>query len=137
MMYIVTGGCGFIGSNAVDFLVKQGHSVAVIDNLSADVHDKFYFNDKATYYHHDVLDYVMCSEVFNRNKPDVVLHFAAEARIQNCIEDPQKAFNQELNAYSEARARGIQPGGTSMQKIREAEKASEVLGRPYNSNTLS
>ena len=49
---------------------------------------------------------------------------------------PQKAFNQELNAYSEARARGIQPGGTSMQKIREAEKASEVLGRPYNSNTM-
>jgi UDP-glucose 4-epimerase len=38
----------------------------------------------------------MCSDVFNRHKPDVVLHFAAEARIQNCIEDPQKAF--EVNS---------------------------------------
>jgi len=96
MKYIVTGGCGFIGSNAVDFLVNQGHTVVVIDNLSSDVHDTFYFNEHASYYHYDVLDYVMCSDVFKRYKPDVVLHFAAEARIQNCIEDPQKAF--EVNS---------------------------------------
>lgn len=49
---------------------------------------------------------------------------------------PQKAFNQELSAYKEARAQGIQPGGTSIEKIREAQKASEVLGKPYNSNTM-
>ena len=44
---LVTGGCGFIGSNAVDFLINLGHDVVVIDNLSSDVHDNFYFNDKA------------------------------------------------------------------------------------------
>ena len=49
---------------------------------------------------------------------------------------PQKAFNQELSAYNEARAQGIQPGGTSMQKIREAEKASEVLGKAYDADSM-
>ena len=35
MRYVVTGGAGFIGSNTVDELVKRGHSVVVLDDLSA------------------------------------------------------------------------------------------------------
>jgi nucleoside-diphosphate-sugar epimerase len=96
MKYLVTGGCGFIGSNAVDYLVAEGHEVSVIDDLSSDVHDSFYYNEKAEYHKHSVTDYVICSDIFRRFKPDYVLHFAAEARIQNCIADPLKAF--EVNS---------------------------------------
>ena len=49
---------------------------------------------------------------------------------------PNKKFNKELDAYKEARAQGIQPNGTSMQKIQEAVKASEIMGRPYNGNNM-
>src|SRR5664279_302842 len=35
MRYLVTGGAGFIGSNTVDELVRRGHSVVVLDDLSA------------------------------------------------------------------------------------------------------
>lgn len=97
MKYLVTGGCGFIGSNAVDFLINEGHDVCVIDDLSSDVHDNFYYNEKAKYYKYSVNDYIMCSDVFSKFKPDYVLHFAAEARIQNCIADPLKAF--EINSF--------------------------------------
>ena len=92
MNYLITGGCGFIGSNIVDRLINDGHKVTVIDNLSSDAHDEFYFNFKASYYHYSVSDYGQCADVFNRTKPDYVLHLAAEARIQNCIEDPTLAF---------------------------------------------
>ena len=92
MNYLITGGCGFIGSNIVDRLINDGHKVTVIDNLSSDAHDEFYFNFKASYYHYSVSDYGQCADIFNRVKPDYVLHLAAEARIQNCIEDPTLAF---------------------------------------------
>lgn len=96
MKYLVTGGAGFIGSNIVNKLIEDKHEVVVIDNLSSDAHDAFYFNPSATYYNYDVNDYVMCSEVFNKHTPDYVLHLAAEARIQNCVEDPTKAYETNL-----------------------------------------
>ena len=49
---------------------------------------------------------------------------------------PTNKFNKELDAYKEARAQGIQPNGTSMAKIQEAVKASEVLGKPYNGSKM-
>lgn len=96
MKYLITGGNGFIGSNAVKTLIEQGHSVVVIDNLSSDAHDQFHYTDDAKYYQYSVTDYVMCSEVFEKHNPDYVLHFAAEARIQNCIQDPIKAYETNL-----------------------------------------
>ena len=96
MKYLITGGNGFIGSNAVDILLKLGHEVVVIDNLSSDAHDQFHYADDAKYYQYCVTDYVMCSEVFEKHNPDCVLHFAAEARIQNCIQDPVKAYETNL-----------------------------------------
>jgi hypothetical protein len=42
---------------------------------------------------------------------------------------------RDLSAYENARQSGIQPGGTTVEKVREAEAASRVLGRPYNADT--
>ena len=48
-----------------------------------------------------------------------------------------KKWHGELDAYYAARAQGIQPAGTTMEKIREAEKASEVMGKAYDANSMT
>lgn len=49
---------------------------------------------------------------------------------------PDKKWNSELQAYRDARAEGIQPGGTTMRHIEEAHKASEAMGTAYDADTM-
>jgi UDP-glucose 4-epimerase len=90
MKCLVTGGAGFIGSHIVDKLIEKGHEVVVIDNESSEVHDHFYFNDKATYYKLDIADYQATRSVYDG--VDYVFHCAAESRIQPAILNPLLAI---------------------------------------------
>jgi UDP-glucose 4-epimerase len=111
MNIIVTGGCGFIGSNLTDALINLGHNVTVIDNLSSDAHDQFYYNKNATYYKDDITNKHIINGIFERHRPDYVFHLAAEARIQNCINDPKKAYDTNttgtLNILEASRLFGV------------------------------
>ena len=49
---------------------------------------------------------------------------------------PDKKWNSELQAYRDARAQGMQPAGTTMRHIQEAHRASEVLGKAYDADTM-
>lgn len=87
---IVTGGCGFIGSHLVDRLVDEDYDVFVIDDLSAESNEMFYFNEKAHYIKTDInelyeLDYKILKDA------DVLFHLAAESRIGPAIKNPIKA----------------------------------------------
>jgi UDP-glucose 4-epimerase len=86
MKCLVTGGCGFIGSNLVDKLVELKYDVVVIDDESATAHDQFYYNSKAKYYKYDINDYVNTRPLYD--DVDYVFHLAAESRIQPTIENP-------------------------------------------------
>jgi len=47
-----------------------------------------------------------------------------------------RKWNGELDAYSAARAQGIQPAGTKLQQVQAAVEASEKLGRAYDAGVM-
>ena len=90
MKSLVTGGAGFIGSHIVDKLISLGHDVVVIDNQTSQVHDNFYFNEKAVYHKLDIADYESTRSFYQG--VDYVFHCAAESRIQPTILNPLGAI---------------------------------------------
>ncbi|MBI2935249.1 MAG: NAD-dependent epimerase/dehydratase family protein [Chloroflexi bacterium] len=82
---LVTGGAGFIGSNVVDALVSKGTSVAIVDNLSTG--RRQHLNPQARFYHLDI-QAAELSRVFERERPQAVVHLAAQASVPVSVEDP-------------------------------------------------
>lgn len=84
MKTLVTGGAGFIGSHLVDRLVKDGHQVAIIDNLSTGF--KKNINPRAEFVLADIKNLAQIKKHFQGQ--DYVFHLAAIPRIQPSIKDP-------------------------------------------------
>jgi len=82
---LVTGGCGFIGSHVVDLYVRVGHEVVVVDNLSSGRRKNL--NPAAKLYEVDIRSPEL-DEVFEKEKPAVVNHHAAQVDVRRSVEDP-------------------------------------------------
>ena len=82
---LVTGGAGFIGSNIVDRLIKDGHDVIILDNLSTGRKENI--NPKAKFYNLDITDSKI-EEIFAENKIDVVFHLAAQIDVRKSVSNP-------------------------------------------------
>jgi len=85
MKIIVTGGAGFIGSHLVDALIKKGHQVVVVDNLSTGKKENL--NPKAKFYQIDICS-PKISQIFKKEKPGIVYHYAAQIDVKNSIANP-------------------------------------------------
>ena len=118
MIYLVTGGSGFIGSHLVENLLKDGHYVINVDNF-----DDFYdyrikirntlestrtatpitFSNRASdienvisatasenyqLYYQDIRDKMGLAEIFDKHRPDFIIHLAALAGVRPSIERP-------------------------------------------------
>jgi UDP-glucose 4-epimerase len=89
---IVTGGCGFIGSAAVDVLLTRGYEVYVIDNLSLGRDRWGHAPVRPELVMRDILDSEGLAHDFARIQPQLVLHMAAHHYIPFCEANPYEAY---------------------------------------------
>ena len=87
---LVTGGAGFIGSHLVDRLIDKGYETVVVDNLYSGKAD--HINKLAKFYKADITDPLQISRVFEREKPQVVAHYAAQTSVTSSIRDSQSTL---------------------------------------------
>lgn len=77
MRSLVTGGAGFIGSHVTEELVKRGHDVLVLDDLSGGFIDNVV--DGAKFVQGSINDVELVNKLFDRDRFDFVYHLAAYA----------------------------------------------------------
>ncbi len=93
MKILVTGGAGFIGSAVVRLAVAQGHEVVNLDALTyaacpanvAQVAD----SPRYRFEHVDIRDWDRLVQVFRKQRPDIVMHLAAESHVDRSIDGPR------------------------------------------------
>jgi len=85
MKILVTGGAGFIGSHIADALLQQGMEVVVVDNLSTGCRQNM--SPSVTFYSVSIIDKRL-RQVFKRERPDFVIHHAAQTVVTRSVQDP-------------------------------------------------
>jgi len=81
---LLTGGAGYIGSHVAKLLTKNGYDVIIIDNLYSSNPRKVY----GRLYKVDLKEEETVSEILRKEKPDIVLHFAAFISVPESLEKP-------------------------------------------------
>lgn len=92
MKVLVTGGCGFIGSNVVDAYVDKGYDVVIVDDLSTGKKENK--NPNAGLYVCDICREEV-EEIFKKESPDIVNHHAAQISVPLSVKDP--LYDAEVN----------------------------------------
>ena len=98
---LITGGAGFIGTNAAAYYLKKGNKVVVYDNLSrAGAKQNLNWLKKQggnlVFVKGDIRDDKKLLETFKKYGPDLVLHLAAQVTMVTSVENPREDF--EINA---------------------------------------
>lgn len=91
---LLTGGAGYIGSHVAHLLIDKGHSVVIIDNLITG--DKRLIPKKAKLHICDIADKIKVSKIINKQKFDLVMHFAGLIRVDESIKKPKKYINNNF-----------------------------------------
>ena len=94
MSILVVGGAGYIGSHAVYQLIDEGKDVVIIDNLETGHLEAIH--PKAVFYKGDIRQIEFLRQVFNKEKIESVIHFAANSLVGESMENPLKYFDNNV-----------------------------------------
>ena len=98
MRILVTGGAGYIGSHTCVALLGEGYEVAILDNLSNSSMEaveriKLITKRRPDFFNADVREQVAVELVFDKFKPDAVIHFAGLKSVGESVQDPLRYYD--------------------------------------------
>jgi len=93
MKILITGGAGFIASHIVDRCISKGWEVVVVDNLVSGKKENV--NPKAKFYDVDITDFQKLKQIFEKEKPHIVNHHAAQIDVRKSVANPQ--YDAKIN----------------------------------------
>tara|TARA_B110000211_G_C14030159_1_gene531757 strand:+ start:403 stop:1434 length:1032 start_codon:yes stop_codon:yes gene_type:complete len=96
---VVTGGCGFIGSNLINYLLKKNYFVINVDKLSysANIYNLKNINtSKYVFVKTDINDKKIISRILKKYKPSVIYNLAAETHVDRSIDSPEPFLHSNI-----------------------------------------
>src|SRR3990167_3390807 len=98
-MVLITGGAGYIGSHAAKIFLEKGYSVIIFDNLSRGYREPIKILQKIgilKFIKGDIRNKADIRKVFDNNRIDVVIHFAALCSVNESMEKPELYFENNV-----------------------------------------
>lgn len=99
MRYLITGGCGFLGSNLAAEVLKRGDELFIFDNLyrtGTELNLKWLQTlGNFKFYHSDIRSYNDVEYAIRDCKPDVIFHLAGQVAMTTSLDNPR--FDFEVN----------------------------------------
>jgi UDP-glucose 4-epimerase len=128
--FLVTGGAGFIGSNLTDRLLAEGHRVVAVDDLSkgriANLAEARGYGKEFTFHNVDIRDEQLLT-LFQRAKPEVVMHLAAQAGVRPSLDDPGNDASINVMGLLNVLECSAKTG---VQKVVFASSGGTIYGEP-------
>ncbi len=94
MKVLVVGGAGYIGSHTVYELKRAGHKVSVMDNLTTG--ERSFVPSDVRFYQGDITIKSDIKKVFDADKFDVVMHFAAKLIVPESMKEPLSYYHNNV-----------------------------------------
>ena len=116
MIFLITGGAGFIGSHVCERLLREGHSVWAFDDLNnfyapelkqRNLHDLQALAKSFEFVQGDLTDRAAVEELFSSVTFDQVIHLAARAGVRPSLQDPALPTRQRGRHGQPARSRAF------------------------------
>ena len=100
MKILVTGGCGFIGSNYVIQQISSNNKVLNLDKLTyagnIENLNSLKNNSNYEFLHSDICDLKAVENIINKFTPDTIVNFAAESHVDRSIDNPMQFVNTNV-----------------------------------------
>jgi UDP-glucose 4-epimerase len=123
MRVFITGGAGFIGSHLCDALLKEGHQVSILDNMSTgSAANIAHIKDQIEIHQGDIRDVALVEKAMA--SADLVLHMAAALGVNTILENPIESVSTNFTG-SEV----VLNAATKLNKRIIIASTSEIYGK--------